>query len=1013
MEHGSPSYDVVIVGDGRRTGGPATSAAGAIVAQQRAGYASAFVHIDSRSAGQRRAFDPRLARLFEDGTCDLLTGAAEAHARLVVIHPADVLAGRRRLPALTAERALLVADHPPSDMAATESYSADEIADHTREWLGTVPVWAPDGPATRERISRAAPEVELLDEDWIDVLDVDVWNSSRDRARGSRPVIGRRASEDRREWPTTRDEIIAAFPVDGSVDVRILGGAGYAVRAIGGVPGSWSPYAGGAMPPQRFLASIDFFVAFPQPDCEAPIDRPVLEAMASGVIPILPHWLRGRFGDAPVHVDPAEVSGVVHTLHADRAAYLSRSRRAQAFVSEHFGPDAHLHRLSRWLGPPAAPSTRIGGRETGESPTGGRPPALPRSASDQRKVLFVSSNGVGVGHLMRLMSMARRADERIVPLFLSLSQAMPVVRQAGFYVEYLASRGFSRMSSPHWNRLLRDRVGELIRTHDVAGIVFDGTSPYRGLLEAGEDHPGVSLVWSRRALWRPGVATTGLDAADRFDHIIEPGDVAETADRGPTVARRHEAVRVGPITFLDRDELLDRAEARVALGLDPDRPAALIQLGAGNINDVSSVLGSVTSRLVAEDGLQVCVTRSILADTAQGLEAEVIPLAGIYPLARYYHAFDLAVTAAGYNSVHESLVAGLPTIFVPNLATSADDQATRAAYADEAGVALHLPDPTVEAIDQAITTMLDPARREEMSRRAIELMPPNGATEAMRTVERVVGLTADPHSDPRTQRSASDLSGSESARREDPLWEPFDHQDRAPARVNGEPVENQERSYPSPARPAVSGNARTASWAGVTGRYLRATSTVSMWAQSPQVRAVAGPPFNVLPRRVRSAVRRRLRRWEGGLRLLRAPQEVRIPVPAGRLLPASVVERGLSGLMFLLPYPITAEENARLVDRIGGLQIVHRGFAPLVATFCDDLTVFQGSRIQPEVLPTPESWARSHSPEPWEAQVLARLERLLDTYSLEGVYVMGSIKGIPDEELRALSRRRLPGDRER
>ena len=56
-----------------------------------------------------------------------------------------------------------------------------------------------------------------------------------------------------------------------------------------------------------------------------------------------------------------------------------------------------------------------------------------------------------------------------------------------------------------------------------------------------------------------------------------------------------------------------------------------------------------------------------------------------FPLSEHYRAFDLVVAAAGYNSFHESLRLGVPTLLVPNRHTSLDDQEARARAAAAAG----------------------------------------------------------------------------------------------------------------------------------------------------------------------------------------------------------------------------------------------------------------------------------------------------------------------------------------
>jgi UDP-N-acetylglucosamine--N-acetylmuramyl-(pentapeptide) pyrophosphoryl-undecaprenol N-acetylglucosamine transferase len=48
-----------------------------------------------------------------------------------------------------------------------------------------------------------------------------------------------------------------------------------------------------------------------------------------------------------------------------------------------------------------------------------------------------------------------------------------------------------------------------------------------------------------------------------------------------------------------------------------------------------------------------------------------------FPSSMYYRAFDFAVLAGGYNSVTEAVLLGLPAIFIPNMATVADDQLKR------------------------------------------------------------------------------------------------------------------------------------------------------------------------------------------------------------------------------------------------------------------------------------------------------------------------------------------------
>jgi UDP:flavonoid glycosyltransferase YjiC (YdhE family) len=100
-----------------------------------------------------------------------------------------------------------------------------------------------------------------------------------------------------------------------------------------------------------------------------------------------------------------------------------------------------------------------------------------------------------------------------------------------------------------------------------------------------------------------------------------------------------------------------------------------------------------------------------------------------YPLGRYLRAFDFAISAAGYNSYHELIGFGVPTIFVPS-EKLLDDQHGRARYAKDVGVALSLDTFTELGLDECLEVMLDHDRRRSMTDRCRELFPGNGAAEA-------------------------------------------------------------------------------------------------------------------------------------------------------------------------------------------------------------------------------------------------------------------------------------------
>ncbi|MBM6402947.1 UDP-N-acetylglucosamine--LPS N-acetylglucosamine transferase [Phycicoccus sp. CSK15P-2] len=352
---------------------------------------------------------------------------------------------------------------------------------------------------------------------------------------------------------------------------------------------------------------------------------------------------------------------------------------------------------------------------------------------DAPVVLLVSSNGAGMGHLTRLLAYGRRLGTGLRPHIVSLSQAVPVVAAYDVPWEYLPSAQATGMDSGEWRWLFAERMREAVLRLRPAVLVFDGTHPYSGLDDAVAASPGTRAVWSRRAMWKPRHNSHQLSKVEWFDAVLEPGDLAAAADRGATVGT--DAHRVGPVTLLDPEECSDRAGARIALGLPPDGPLALVSLGAGNINDTSDEVGAAVSALGAR-GVGVCVTQPSIAEQA-GSRGDV-HLVRRFPISQHLAAFDVAVAAAGYNSFHEHLRFGLPTLFVPNDETSLDDQVTRAEHAAARGWALSVRTLTGPAGDAAVDALLD--RGPSLAEAARAADPGNGAADAAALLGELAGV---------------------------------------------------------------------------------------------------------------------------------------------------------------------------------------------------------------------------------------------------------------------------------
>jgi UDP:flavonoid glycosyltransferase YjiC (YdhE family) len=355
----------------------------------------------------------------------------------------------------------------------------------------------------------------------------------------------------------------------------------------------------------------------------------------------------------------------------------------------------------------------------------------------RERILFVTSNGTGLGHLTRSMAIARRLGPELEPLFFTFSEAAPVVRQVGFPVEYMASHGSRGAGNDwRWSRRVGPRLRVAIAEAEPRALVFDGILPYDPLLAAMRSVP--VTVWCRRGLWRRGASAVPLTRAARFDAVLEPGELAAGEDRGPTRARRGEAHQVAPIVFCDDEELLSRSEAERELGLEPEMTTVLVQLGQGA--EVGATQARCLRALAGRQGVQVAAISSAIAGLVEVPEG-IVHLRAPYPISRYYAAFDLAVSAAGYNAFHELIRFGVPSLFVP-MERETDDQAARARHAERSGVGVAAEGPGDPGLEGVLEALLDPDRRAAMRERLDELRPANGAAEAAEWLEELAARGA-------------------------------------------------------------------------------------------------------------------------------------------------------------------------------------------------------------------------------------------------------------------------------
>ncbi len=118
-------------------------------------------------------------------------------------------------------------------------------------------------------------------------------------------------------------------------------------------------------------------------------------------------------------------------------------------------------------------------------------------------------------------------------------------------------------------------------------------------------------------------------------------------------------------------------------------------------------------------------------------------------------AADLTVTAAGYNSFHETLYNRVPAIFVPQMGEFMDDQRARARAACDRGLAAMVEAHELMTLERLVNRCLDGGEAEALALRlgAAELPEP-GTAQAARLIEEVAYGAATLERDPVADRNA-------------------------------------------------------------------------------------------------------------------------------------------------------------------------------------------------------------------------------------------------------------------
>ena len=693
------ALDVVFAGDMAGSADSCLRIAGEAATAREAGYQVGLLHTPT-SPEEIVPISPEIRACVRQTGIMIVDPDRHTAARLLVIHPpCDKLAIRLSMTRVEAQRVVVVPEELV-DVAGPEN--SDDLL------LMPELSIAPTTVMMREGLIKN-PKLRLEPRNWLPLVRK-TTKPSRFKA-GSPLRVGVIIPSD---WPKAVEAIKDVVANDPPVEV-------YAWRDRGPnrqkteTPGNWKVLDGVEISIAWFLRRIDVLVLVQRPG-RTDVPEVIIAAAQSA----------GKLVVASLstidHVPPAVVTAHPRDMIVTARQVLDNPQERARLVDDidiEFSADRFLKRLGILTGT-ARPGLRKKAGATRQKP----------------RVLFLPKGGVGLGHVARLLAIARRAGDDFDPIFVSLSETPGLIEDLGFRAEYIPSAVYAGVRPEDWNPWFQYELEQLIDAYDASAVVFDGSDPPAVLSRAVASRSWCHGVWVRRGMWAPGY-NPSLQRSGAYDLIIEPGELAADRDRGATADRRHEVLQVDPITLLDPRELISREAAAAAIGFDPKRPAMLIQLGSGENRNILKILDLVITECRQHPDLQVAIAEWANTTVQLKLWPGVKILKGA-PLSLYYRAFDFSISAAGYNSFHEVIGCGLPTLFVPNRAPGMDDQAARSSFAQDAGAAIELKEHEFRDLPDIFELLMTPKFRSVMQDNCRELSRKNGARAASRAIAGMV-----------------------------------------------------------------------------------------------------------------------------------------------------------------------------------------------------------------------------------------------------------------------------------
>ncbi len=352
---GRRHFDVIIVSDFRLDGGSNMSNLEEIKAHKNLGLRTGLVQMARYDYTPKKKINSKIRNEMDGDKVQMIVYGEQVSCDLLILRYPPILQEKQRyVPNIKAQEVIVVINQPPmSDYGenAKLRYQLSRSENHLQEYFGKKATWYPIGPLVREALheyhSGDLTHINLSEENWSNIIDVQWWKRKNYEPNRSVIKIGRHSRGQAVKWPSSSNDLLNIYPEEDNFEICILGGAEAPTNVLGYLPKNWNVIEFGQCQPKEFLADIDVFVYFTHPDWVESFGRVIIEAMAVGVPVIIPYSYKSLFGEAAIYAEPHEVKKKVKELMDNPTYYQTQVNIAHNYIEQYFGYSMHASRILR------------------------------------------------------------------------------------------------------------------------------------------------------------------------------------------------------------------------------------------------------------------------------------------------------------------------------------------------------------------------------------------------------------------------------------------------------------------------------------------------------------------------------------------------------------------------------------------------------------------------------------------------------------------------------------------